>query len=128
MQNVDLVYKQREAAHKFASNNPYPPFKWDVVSNHMKIKNNIPQGNIRYSFYDDDNNLKYEGDIRIIQGEDGLVRQDIDFKLVKVTDNKVYFDEFTFERISSDEINIYVVIDDKGKREEIKFNYKKEKQ
>ncbi|NAS30779.1 hypothetical protein GTQ40_07340 [Flavobacteriaceae bacterium R38] len=51
----------------------------------------------------------------------------VDFKLVKVTEDKVYFDEFTFEKVSDDEINIYVIIDDKGKQEEIKFNYKKVK-
>ena len=113
MQNVDLVYKQREAAHKFASNNPYPPFKWDVVSNHMKIKNNIPQGNIRYSFYDDDNNLKYEGDIRIIQGEDGLVRQDIDFKLVKGQYEDVV-NSFNIYRLYSTQIAIGYWICDKS--------------
>ena len=40
-----------------------------------------------------------------------LVVQD---KLVKVTDNEVYFDGFTFERVSSKEMNVYVVIEDKG--------------
>jgi hypothetical protein len=83
MDKKDLVSIQREAAHKYAQNNQYPPFEWEVVSNHLERKNGIPQGNIRYTFYDDDNDLKYEGDIRIIEGEDGLVRQDIDFKLVE---------------------------------------------
>jgi len=82
MQSNDLIYRQKQEAHKYTSTNQYPPFKWQVDSNHMETKNGIPQGNIRYSFYDDDNNLKYEGDIRIIECEDGLVRQDIDFKLV----------------------------------------------
>ncbi len=49
----------------------------------------------------------------------------IDFRLVKVTDNKIYFDEFTFERVDKNKINIYVVIESKGKREEVKFSYKK---
>ena len=78
MDNKDLVSVQREAAHKYSQNNQHPPFEWEVVSNNIKRKNNTLQGNIRYTFYDDDNNLKYEGDIRIIEGEDGLVRQDID--------------------------------------------------
>ena len=82
MQSNDLIYKQKQHAHKYASTNPYPPFEWQVDSNHTKNINGIPQGNIRYSFYDDDNHLKYEGDIRILECEDGLVRQDIDFKLV----------------------------------------------
>lgn len=46
-----------------------------------------------------------------------------DFKLVKVTPNKVYFEGFTLEKISKDEINIYVVIDDAGKQQEMKFPY-----
>lgn len=82
MQSNDLIYRQKQQAHKYASTNQYPPFEWQVDSNHMETKNGIPQGNIRYSFYDDGNDLKYEGDIRIIECEDGLVRQDIDFKLV----------------------------------------------
>ncbi len=49
----------------------------------------------------------------------------VDFKLLKVTENKVYFDGFTFEKISSNEINMYVVIDDKGNKKETKFNYKR---
>ncbi|MCB0654971.1 MAG: hypothetical protein KDC57_02480 [Saprospiraceae bacterium] len=47
----------------------------------------------------------------------------IEFKLVKVTPDKVYFDDFTFERISDHEMNIYVVIESQGKKEEVKFNY-----
>jgi len=51
----------------------------------------------------------------------------VDFKLVKVSDDKIYFDDFTFEKISDDEINMYVVIEDGEEREEIKFNYKRVK-
>jgi len=50
----------------------------------------------------------------------------VDFKLVKVEGNRVYFDQFTFERISDNEINLYVVISDKGKEEEVKFNYRRQ--
>ncbi len=47
-------------------------------------------------------------------------------KLVKIEDNKVYFEGFTFEKISDNEINLYVVIEQKkGEKEEVKFNYKK---
>ncbi|MEQ9591093.1 MAG: DUF6265 family protein, partial [Cyclobacteriaceae bacterium] len=50
----------------------------------------------------------------------------IDFRLVKVMPNRVYFDEFTFERISKNEINIYVMIGSQdGSSEEVKFNYHK---
>ena len=52
--------------------------------------------------------------------------QTVDFKLVKIENNKVYFDQLTFEKISDNEMNVYVVIgDDNGNQEEVKFNYKK---
>ena len=51
----------------------------------------------------------------------------VDFRLVKVTENKVYFDGFTIEKISDTEINEYVVTEDGGQRSEVKFNYKKVK-
>ncbi|MEL0645580.1 DUF6265 family protein [Olleya sp. Ti.3.14] len=49
----------------------------------------------------------------------------IDAKLIKIDNNRAYFDQFTFERISDTEINIYVVIEENGQTEEVKFNYKK---
>ena len=49
----------------------------------------------------------------------------IDAKLIKIDNNRAYFDQFTFERISETEINIYVVIEENGQIEEVKFNYKK---
>lgn len=52
----------------------------------------------------------------------------IDFRLVRVTENKIYFDKFTFERVSDTEMNIYVVISNKGKEDEIKFTYQKVKE
>ncbi len=51
----------------------------------------------------------------------------VDFKLVKVTEDRIYFDDFTFEKVGEEEINIYVVIsDDQGDTKEVKFNYKKQ--
>lgn len=47
----------------------------------------------------------------------------LDFKLVKVTPNKVYFDGFTFEKVSENEINVYVVFENHGESKEMKFNY-----
>jgi hypothetical protein len=49
----------------------------------------------------------------------------VDFRLVKVTEGKVYFDGFTFEKISDSEINMYVIVGEEGKKSEVKFNYKK---
>ncbi len=51
----------------------------------------------------------------------------IDFVLVKVTDNKVYFNGMTIERISDIKINIYVAIEDNGITTEEKFTYIKVK-
>ena len=47
----------------------------------------------------------------------------IDFPLVKATNGKMYFDGFTIEQISDDEINMYVMVGEKEKIEEVKFNY-----
>lgn len=48
----------------------------------------------------------------------------VDFPLIKITENKVFFDQFTIERISKDEIHMYVVIhDDEGEEEEVQFIY-----
>ena len=50
----------------------------------------------------------------------------VDFPLKEITANKVVFEGMTFEKISDNEMNIYVDIEDKGKVEVVKFNYKKE--
>lgn len=47
----------------------------------------------------------------------------VDFKLVKVTPDKVFFDGLTFERINEQQINVYVIFENKGVRSEGKFNY-----
>jgi hypothetical protein len=48
------------------------------------------------------------------------------FKLIKVDSNRLYFDGFTFEKVSDFEINIYGLIkQEDGTVEEVKFNYKK---
>jgi len=50
----------------------------------------------------------------------------IDFPLVKMEKNKIYFDGLTFERISDMKITIYVVLPSKdGKKEEVKLTYTK---
>ncbi|MGB5434634.1 MAG: DUF6265 family protein [Maribacter sp.] len=50
----------------------------------------------------------------------------VDFPLVKLEGNRVYFDGFTLEKINGNEINMFVVIGHKdGSSEEVKFNYKK---
>lgn len=50
----------------------------------------------------------------------------VDFKLVKVTANRLYFDGFTFEVLSKNEVNAYVIIEfSDGRKEEAKFSYKR---
>ena len=49
----------------------------------------------------------------------------VDFPLVKVTNERLYFEDFTIEKVSPDEINMYVVIQSSGKESEVKFNYKR---
>lgn len=51
----------------------------------------------------------------------------VDFKLVKVTPNKVYFDGFTFEKVSESEMIIYVIFKQKTKNVPATFKYKKVK-
>jgi hypothetical protein len=49
----------------------------------------------------------------------------IDFKLVKLEKNKAYFEGLTMERVSKDQMNVYVLIEQDGKTEEILFEYKR---
>ena len=50
----------------------------------------------------------------------------LDAKLVQIKGNRAYFEGFTFEKINENEIAIYVLIEEKGKSEEVKFNYKRQ--
>lgn len=45
------------------------------------------------------------------------------FRLVKLEENRVYFEGLTLERISDKQINMYVLINDEDKAEEVKFEY-----
>ena len=49
----------------------------------------------------------------------------VDFPLIEITENKVVFEGMTFEKISDNEMNVYVDIKEKDKVETVKFNYKK---
>lgn len=48
------------------------------------------------------------------------------FKLIKIDGSRVYFEGFTFEKVSDSEINIYGLIHQGDAEEEIKFNYKRQ--
>lgn len=50
----------------------------------------------------------------------------VDFTLREITENKVVFEGMTFEKVSSNEMNVYVDIkNENGTVETVKFNYKK---
>lgn len=50
----------------------------------------------------------------------------VDFPLIEITENKVVFEGMTFEKVSENEMNVFVDIkNDSGEVEIIKFNYKK---
>ncbi len=51
----------------------------------------------------------------------------VNFELVKVEENKVFFDGLTFEKINDDQMNVYVVMKSKGKLSELKFPYERVK-
>ena len=60
------------------------------------------------------------------QVEAPIEAENPDSKLIKIDGNRLYFDGFTFEKVSDSEINIYGLIHQDGKAEEVKFNYKKQ--
>ncbi len=46
------------------------------------------------------------------------------FRLIKVDENRIYFEGFTFEKVGDNETNIYALIEDEdGIAEEITFNF-----
>ena len=49
----------------------------------------------------------------------------MEFLLVHKEPGKMYFDGLTMEKISDTELNIYVVMDEAGKKDEVKFAYKR---
>ncbi|MEF3078796.1 DUF6265 family protein [Winogradskyella poriferorum] len=50
----------------------------------------------------------------------------VDFPLIEITETKVVFEGMTFEKVSSNEMNVYVDIENEnGSVETLKFNYKK---
>lgn len=51
----------------------------------------------------------------------------VDFAFIKLENNIAYFNDFTFEKISDTEMNVYVMIgEEETKPKEVKFNYKKQ--
>jgi hypothetical protein len=51
--------------------------------------------------------------------------ESLEFRLVKVTPTKVYFNGFTFEKENDQALNVYVKFTDNGQSSEMKFHYKR---
>lgn len=49
----------------------------------------------------------------------------VDFKLLKVTPNKVFFDGLTFEKVDKNHMNVYVIFKSKEQQSEMKFAYQR---
>jgi hypothetical protein len=49
----------------------------------------------------------------------------VDFRLVKIERNKAYFEGFTIEKVSEDQINMWVLIESKDSAKEVLFAYKR---
>ena len=49
--------------------------------------------------------------------------QSEDFRFIKKEKNRMYFDNFTFEKVSNHEVNLYAYFEDS--KEEVVFNFKK---
>jgi hypothetical protein len=65
----------------------------------------------------------FDGDLKAWEEKEEMES----FPLVKLDAAHVYFDGFTFEKISDDEIDLYVVIvGEDGMEQEVKFNYKRQ--
>jgi len=64
----------------------------------------------------------FHGDLKGWETKD----ETVDFPLVKISKNAVYFDGMTFEKISDNEMNVYVLMQSKdGNTSELKFYYNK---
>ncbi len=61
----------------------------------------------------------FHGDLRGWEEKD----ETVDFKLVKLEKNKVFFEGLTIERVTEDRVKFYVLIEDGDKTEETVFDY-----
>lgn len=85
----------------------------------------------KVSFYEFGHILETEGTLLLqLKHFDGDLKgweektETIDFKLVKVENYRLFFDDFTIERISDTEINMFVEVgEEDGTSNEVKFNY-----
>lgn len=50
-------------------------------------------------------------------------QETVDFPLVKVEGNRIYFEDFTIERATENQMNIYLIIGEEGREREVLFSY-----
>lgn len=58
-----------------------------------------------------------------LTGWEDKIGRPLTFTFIKAEGNKVYFDGFTYEKVSRDEITIYAILQQNGSKEEMKFSY-----
>ena len=63
----------------------------------------------------------FDGQLNGWEEKDGTV----DFPLVRLEKDKVYFEGLTMERIGRDRMNVHVLIEENGQSEEVLFAYKR---
>ena len=63
----------------------------------------------------------FHGDLKGWETKD----QTVDFKLVKIEDNRVFFEGFTIEKINGDELNMHVLLGENEEDNEVTFAYKR---
>lgn len=51
--------------------------------------------------------------------------QSVDFKLVRLTKDAVYFEGYTYKIITPNELHVFVMIENKGEKKETKFVFKR---
>lgn len=51
--------------------------------------------------------------------------QSMDFKLVRLADNIIYFEGYTYKLINQNEMHVHVVIENDGKKQETKLVFKR---
>ncbi|WP_108424012.1 DUF6265 family protein [Flagellimonas amoyensis] len=65
----------------------------------------------------------FDGNLRGWEEKD----QTVDFRLVKIEKDKVYFEGLTMEKVGPDQMNVTVLIEEEGSAEEVLFAYKRVK-
>ncbi|PRX57276.1 DUF6265 family protein [Flagellimonas meridianipacifica] len=65
----------------------------------------------------------FNGDLKGWEEKD----ETVDFKLVKIEDNKVYFEGMTIEKMDKDHVNFHVLVSESGKEREVIFRYERVK-